>query len=137
MPKPETQEHLRRYEVSYEVPCTHKVTVGVWAYSAEQVANIAQEEYDRGTIGDNIVLLPLLDDRYITAPGYNVTFRIAPVADFIVQDGARLIQQRVKAFRACEALVMTYRIASAGKCSLSQEDLDEAHRLALAAMPEA
>lgn len=137
MSKTQTQENLCRYEVSYEVPCTHKVTVGVWAYSVQQATQIAQDEYVRGTIGDNIVLLPLLDDRYITAPGHDVAFQAEPVTDFIVQDGAKLIQQRVKAFRACEALVMTYRIAKAGNCSISQEDLDEAHRLALIAMPEA
>lgn len=55
---------MKLYEVEYRIPYEHVVVVGIKAQSPERAKEIAQREFDNGSIWDNTEHLPLLVDDY-------------------------------------------------------------------------
>lgn len=126
-----------RYEVSYEVPYTHRVTVGVTARGKEEAIQIASEAFDAATLWTDTPDMPLLEDEYYEKDDGSVFgFEAERVETFTVDASASAVRREQRAMAACQQLVLAYRRGEAAGGKIDWSDVDEAYALASQATPD-
>ena len=126
-----------RYEVSYEVPYTHRVTVGVTARSKEEAIQIASEAFDAATLWENTPDMPLLEDEYYEKDDGSVFgFEAERVETFTEDASASAVRRERRALAACRHILLAYRRGEAAGGKIDWSDVDEAYALAAQAIPD-
>lgn len=129
---------MTKHIVSYTLPYTHRVQVGIEAATPQQAIDKASALFDTGDLWDDTAEYPLLFDDFEEDADagvpleFHVDQSLPDTATYPDPDASvRVLRANINARIAARLLAEAYQNAEANDASVAWEDINEAYEYAL------